>query len=115
MSSKTLLRLFINAKHVEVDATYKFIWHSFPVLILGSSEFEYFTLAVHTNDLQEFLSKAMNSSVEKTFSDTINNNFILLYCLIFVLRATFLYWMFAVSAKNLVLPIVPDKKSQYFT
>jgi hypothetical protein len=59
MSSKTLLGLSINAKHIHADATYKLIWQGFPVLVVGTTdrqrEFHTFGVAVCTNEQIEDL------------------------------------------------------------
>lgn len=78
ISSKTLLKLSINAKHIHTDATYKLIWQGFPVLILGTTDrnrmFHTFGVAVCTNEQTEdfiFLFNALKSGVEKIFIETI--------------------------------------------
>jgi hypothetical protein len=37
VSSKTLLALARNVKHIHADATYKLVWQGFPVLVFGST------------------------------------------------------------------------------
>jgi hypothetical protein len=78
MSSKTLLGLSINAKHIHADATYKLIWQGFPVLVVGTTnrkrEFYTFGVAVCTNEQTEdfiFLFNALRIGAEEIFGVTI--------------------------------------------
>lgn len=74
VSSKTLLKLSTNVKHIHVDATYKLIWQGYPVLIVGSTDttrqFHPYGLSICSNEKTEdfiFLFSALKLAIEKIF------------------------------------------------
>ncbi|GBM35770.1 hypothetical protein AVEN_108967-1 [Araneus ventricosus] len=65
ISTKRLLRLMIKTEGVQTDATYKLIWHGYPVLIFGSSDmnrgFYPFAIAVCNNETESDFAIIFNS------------------------------------------------------
>jgi hypothetical protein len=79
VSSKTLLTLARNVKHIHADATYKLVWQGFPVLVVGTTDrnrqFHCFGIAVCANERTEdfeFLFSSLKKGVNKTFDEDIS-------------------------------------------
>ena len=65
MSTKRLLRLASNSKHICADGTYKLNWHGFPLIVLGTTDldrhFHSFGIAVVTNETKHDYKFAFDS------------------------------------------------------
>lgn len=65
MSTKRLLRLASNSKHICADGTYKLNWHGFPLIVLGTTDldrhFHSFGIAVVTNETKNDYKFAFDS------------------------------------------------------
>lgn len=79
VSSKTLLALARNVKHIHADATYKLVWQGFPVLVVGTTDrnrqFHCFGIAVCVNEKTEdfeFLFSSLQKGVNKIFNEVMS-------------------------------------------
>jgi hypothetical protein len=80
-SSKTLLKLALNVNHVHADASYKLIWHGYPVLVVGTTDkirqFHPFGFCICSNEKTAdfvFLFEALKLGTAKVFNNQICPN-----------------------------------------
>ena len=72
ISTKRLLRMAVNAEKLHADATYKLVWQGFPILIIGTSDydrhFHIIGIAICTNEKTsdfKFLFESINVGLRK--------------------------------------------------
>ncbi|CAF1108888.1 unnamed protein product, partial [Brachionus calyciflorus] len=75
LSSKALLKLAMKTSHICADATYKLMWHNFPVFIIGTTDlnrsFHPFSVSICTNETgQDY--EFVFSSVKKALNNIYN-------------------------------------------
>jgi hypothetical protein len=79
ISSKTMLKMALNADHIHADATYKLVWQGFPVLVIGTTDrnrqFHCFGVGVCTDEKTEdfkFIFNSLKNEVARIFNTQIS-------------------------------------------